>query len=53
MYHYRATFKEALKEVMFFKIKQNLWENAPQEAAFNCVAAKLQIFVPFVCIVCS
>jgi len=26
---------------MFFKIKQQLWENVPQEAAFNCVAAKL------------
>jgi len=41
MYHSRATFKEALKQVMFFKIKQNLWENVLQEAAFNCVAAKL------------
>jgi len=27
MYHYRFTFKEALKQVMFFKIKRNLWEN--------------------------
>jgi len=29
MYHSRATFKEAQKQVMFFKIKQNLWENLP------------------------
>jgi len=29
MYHSRATFKEAVKQVMFFKIKQNLWENVP------------------------
>jgi len=41
MYHSRVTFKEVLKQVMFFKIKQNLWENVPQEAAFNCVAATL------------
>jgi len=26
---------------MFFKIKQNLWENVPKEAAFKCPAAKL------------
>jgi len=26
---------------MFFKIKQKLWENVPQEAAFNCVAENL------------
>ena len=29
MYHSGATFKEALKQVMFFKINQNLWENVP------------------------
>jgi len=29
MHHSRATFKEALKQVMLFKIKQNLWENVP------------------------
>jgi len=29
MYHSRAPFEEALKQVMFFKIKQNLWENVP------------------------
>jgi len=29
MYRSRATFKEALKQVMFFKVKQNLWENVP------------------------
>jgi len=44
MYHSRATFK-ALKQVMFFKIKQNLWENVPSEEAFNCVAAKLYKFL--------
>jgi len=44
VFHSRPTFKEALKQVMFFKIKQKLWENVPQEAAFNCVAAKLYIF---------
>jgi len=26
---------------MFLKIKQNLSENVPYEAAFNCVAAKV------------
>jgi len=26
---------------MFFKIKQKFWDNVPQEAAFNCEAAKL------------
>ena len=26
---------------MFFKIKQKLWENVPEEAAFNCEAGKL------------
>jgi len=26
---------------MFFKIKQTLCENVPNEAAFNCEAAKL------------
>jgi len=30
---------------MFFKIKQNLWENVPSEEAFNCVAAKLYKFL--------
>jgi len=30
---------------MFFKINQNLWENVPQEAAFNCVAANLYKFL--------
>jgi len=29
MYRSRVTFKEALKQVMFFKIKQNLWKNVP------------------------
>jgi len=29
MYHSRATFEEALKQVMFFKIKQDLRENVP------------------------
>jgi len=38
---------------MYFKIKQKLWENVPKEAAFKCPAAKLQVFVPFVCILCS
>jgi len=45
MYHSGATFKEALKQVTFFKIKQNLQENVPWEAAFNCVAAKLKKFI--------
>ena len=44
MYRSGATFKEVLKQVMFFKIKQNLWENVPLEAAFNCAAAKLYKF---------
>jgi len=26
---------------MFFKIKQDLWENVPQEAVFNCEDVKL------------
>jgi len=39
MYHSSATFGKALKQVMVFKIKQNLW------AAFNCVAAKLYKFL--------
>ena len=30
---------------MFFKIKQKIWKNVPQEAAFNCVA--LQNFTKF------
>jgi len=40
IYHSRTTFKEALKQAMFFKIKQKLWENVPKEAAFKCPAAK-------------
>jgi len=44
MNHSRATFKEALKQVMFFKIKQKLRENVP-EAAFKCPAGKLYIFL--------
>jgi len=30
---------------MFFKIKQKLWENVPQEAASNCASAKLYKFL--------
>jgi len=39
MYHSKATFKEALKQVICFS-KQILWKNVP-EAAFKCPAANL------------
>jgi len=49
VYHSRAIFKEALKQVMFFKIKQIIWENVSKEAAFKCPAAKLyKLFVLYV-----
>jgi len=32
---------------MLSKIKQKLWENVPQEAAFNCEAAKLHNALEF------
>jgi len=45
MFHSRATFKEALKPSYVFQSKANLWENVPNEAAFNCSGAKLCKFL--------
>jgi len=54
MYHSRATLKEALKQVMFFQNKAKLTGKCAIGGSFQlCSCKTVQIFLPFVCILCS
>jgi len=55
MYHTRATFKEALKQVIYiFQNKAKIMGKRAKGGRFQVSSYKtLHIFVPFVCILCS
>jgi len=54
MYHSRATFKEPLKQGMFFSKQSKILEKRAIGGCFQLYSCKtLQIFVRFVCILCS
>ena len=53
MYHSRATFEEALKQVMFFKKAKLMGEYVIGGSFQLCSCQTVQIFLPFVCILRS